>query len=332
MLGLVVAAVAAVALTAGMGVIVSGGLDSVERVRGNGGAPPAPDRVETAPRDGGQVPVLCYHYLRGKSNPWRLIRVFGYVVLSLPLLDDSELWTTSVTEFERHMAYLKARGYHTVTLDELHEWQMGRRDLPRRSVAITFDDGDQSVYDLAYPILKQHGFRATLFVVTARVGTRWNEVRCLDWPRLRELHESGVFQIESHTNDMHFKVDAGGIARPVFVAASEHEFEMDGAADWEDAVRADLARSRDAIERRVGRAPRFLAWPYGSATAHLDRLAFEAGFVRTCALRARTNRRRDVGQLWFGAGAAQITRYTVTARTSLRTFRRMVEGTYSLEV
>jgi peptidoglycan/xylan/chitin deacetylase (PgdA/CDA1 family) len=320
-IGLVIAAVAASAFVAGMGIVVSRGFDASGRVRFD-----TSPRVATTNGSAAGIPVLCYHYLRDKSDPLRLLRVFGYVVLSLPLLNDSELWTTSASEFERQMAFLKASGYHTVTLDELHEWQEGRRDLPKKPVVITFDDGDESVYELALPILARHGFRATLFVVTGRVGTRWDEVRTLDWARLRELEESGVFRIESHSHDMHYKVHADGLPRPVFVAASAHGFEIEGASNWEAAVRGDLARSRDEIERHIGRAPGFLAWPYGSATAELDRIAVEEGFQRTCTLRAQPNPRVSATAS-YGA-PIEISRYTITARTSLRVFRSMLEGTY----
>jgi len=307
-----------------MGLLVSRGFDSSGSVRFDA-SPPAGSLADSRRATG--VPVLCYHYLRDKSDPLRLLRVFGYVVLSLPLLNDNELWTTSVSEFERQMEFLKAQGYHAVTLDELHEWQMGRRELPPKSIVITFDDGDESAYDLALPVLARMGFRATLFVVTSRVGTQWGDVRCLDWARLRQLEESGVFRIESHTHDMHFKVDSDRAMRPVFVAASAHGFDLQGSKDWERFVRDDLTRSRDEIERHIGRAPAFLAWPYGAATPELDRVAQETGFLRTCSLRALPNPRAR-GVATAPVGSTEISRYTITARTSLRVFRSMLDGSY----
>ncbi|MCI0452685.1 MAG: polysaccharide deacetylase family protein [Candidatus Latescibacteria bacterium] len=325
-IGLLVTAVAATAFVAGMGLLVARGFDSSGGVRFEA---PAPRPASMVADDGtaARIPVLCYHYLRDKSDPLRLLRVFGYVVLSLPLLNDSELWTTSVSEFERHIQYLKESGYYTITLDELHEWQSGRRELPGRPVVITFDDGDESVYELGLPILARYGFRASLFVVTGRVGTKWDDVNCLDWSRLRELDQSGVFRIESHSHDMHYKVEAEGTVRPVFVAAAAHGFEFERAPSWEDAVREDLMRSRDEIEKNIGRASAYLAWPYGATTPELDRIALEAGFLRTCTLRARPNPR--VTTAASGAAApTEIARYTITARTSLRDFRAMLDGTY----
>jgi hypothetical protein len=116
--------------------------------------------------------------------------------------------------------------------------------------------------------------------------------------------------------------------RPVFVAASEHGFAIEGATDWQDAVRDDLTQSYEAIERHIGRAPAFLAWPYGAASPELDDIAREVGFLRTCTLRARSNTRFARGQAEPSLQEIEIPRYTITARTSLRVFRSMLEGTY----
>jgi hypothetical protein len=61
----------------------------------------------------------------------------------------------------------------------------------------------------------------------------------------------------------------------------------------------------------------------------VDQVAVEAGFIRTCALRARPNRRLTGGGVVLAdTERFEIPRYTVTARTSLRTFRAMLDGTY----
>jgi peptidoglycan/xylan/chitin deacetylase (PgdA/CDA1 family) len=197
-------------------------------------------------------------------------------------------------------------------------------------VVITFDDGDESAYTIAYPLLEKHGLKATVFVVTRRVGTAWNGIRCLDWDRLRELERSGVFDIESHTHDMHYKVGDHDNSQPVFVAASRDRTSQPAGSGWADELFTDLTTSREHIERQIGRTPRYLAWPYGFGNADVDQVAIEAGFLRTCALRARANRRLAAGQslVLSDTERFEIPRYTVTARTSLRAFREMLEGTY----
>ena len=277
-----------------------------------------------------RVPVICYHYVHDPGGPLHFARVFGYVVLSLPLLDDTQLWRVSARNFEHQMEYLKSRGYHTVTLDDLHEWQLGWRNLPPKPVVLTFDDGEVSAYDEAFPVLQRLGLHGTLFVVTSRVGTHWDGIQCLDWERLRSLQRSGVFDIESHTDDMHYKVTVDGVTMPVFVAASQDGYALAEGANWRDQVLADLARSRDAIARHVGHVPHYLAWPYGFGNPDVDSLAAEAGFTRTFALRARAVRQlaADARLRVDDTDRFEIPRYTVTARTSLRDFRAMLDGTY----
>lgn len=322
-----IAAAAVVLLTFAIGTMVTLGVNVGERAHGSDEEQAAVADEPFVPAD--RVPVLCYHYIRGPGGPLQFARVFGYVVLSLPLLDDTELWKVSRRGFERQIEYLVKRGYRTVSLDELHEWQMGRRVLPARSVVITFDDADESVYDLAYPVLKKYGLKATIFVVTSRVGTSWNGIRCLDWARLREMQRSGVFAIESHTHDSHYKVGERDDARPVFVAASEQSSTHRVGVRWDDALFKDLNESRVAIERQIGHSPRFLAWPYGFGNPDVDQVAVDAGFMRTCALRARPTRRLAGERLLLSdTERFEIPRYTMTARTSLRTFKEMLQGTY----
>lgn len=327
-IGILLAVVAGIAIVATVGGMVATGRHAGLSLRSERADAATVSAGATGVRDTQHVPVVCYHYLRGKSDPLRLVRVFGYVVLSLPLLDNSELWTTSAGAFERQMEYLAAHGYHAVTLDELNEWQTGLRDLPPNPVVITFDDADQSVYDYAYPVLERLGFRATVFVVTGRVGTRWGEVQVMDWPHLRELQQSGVFDVQSHTHDLHYKVNEGNDAQPVFLAATDPIDGSEGSASWEALVRDDLTQSRDAIRANVGRTPAYLAWPYGFGNPRVDRVAREVGFTRTCSLRRGANLPLGATPTTSDTDAFEIARYTITARTSLRNFRDMVQGRY----
>ena len=93
------------------------------------------------------------------------------------------------------MRYLKEQGYRVISLSEFHEFLSLRRQLPRRSVVITFDDGYKSFMQYAYPLLKQLGFTATLFVYTDYVGAGRN---ALNWDDLTKLDADG-FQVEGHS-------------------------------------------------------------------------------------------------------------------------------------
>ncbi|HVO63589.1 MAG TPA: polysaccharide deacetylase family protein [Terriglobales bacterium] len=78
--------------------------------------------------------------------------------------------------FRNHMESL-AREYHPVNLEEIVRFIQGRGNLPRRSVAITFDDGYADNYEVALPILNRIGIPAAFYVTVACV-----QKRILPWP------------------------------------------------------------------------------------------------------------------------------------------------------
>ena len=95
-----------------------------------------------------QVPVLVYHDIVENEEM---------------KLKDKDALTTQ--EFEEQLKYLKDSGYTSISLDELYEWKKGKKDIPEKSVVITFDDGFYSFKYLAQPILKKYNFKASCFLI-----------------------------------------------------------------------------------------------------------------------------------------------------------------------
>lgn len=65
--------------------------------------------------------------------------------------------------FEEQLKYLKKHNYKTLTLEEFNCFHQGNCKIPRKSVLITMDDGYQSNYDLAFPLLKKYDMNAVVF-------------------------------------------------------------------------------------------------------------------------------------------------------------------------
>lgn len=91
------------------------------------------------------IPVLMYHELGDPAGAW------------------SQLYVDP-DDFRRQMEYLKTHGYHTLTLAEAVDVWSGRRSAPEKPVVITFDDGYESAYAVALPVLRANGQVATLFL------------------------------------------------------------------------------------------------------------------------------------------------------------------------
>ena len=187
------------------------------------------------------IPILCYHNL-GPESKGRLL--------------------LAASKFEEQMRYLKDNGYRVISLAEFIEFTRLNRQLPKKSVVLTFDDGYRSFKQYAYPILKELGFTATLFVYTDFVGGGRN---AFTWQDLKELAAEG-FDIEAHSKSH------GDLRR----AAGETE------AQHFRRLQAELGQPQELFRRNLGSPRKVIAFPYGSwDEAVLSKLAeygYSAGF------------------------------------------------------
>jgi peptidoglycan/xylan/chitin deacetylase (PgdA/CDA1 family) len=171
--------------------------------------------------------------------------------------------------FARQMDFL-ARHRTVVALDALlaedagarpgHDPRDTRRHRPQ--VAITFDDGYRNLLEHAAPVLRRHGFPATVFVPTRWIGAdnRWDVGRSchplaiMDDEELRFAEGLGI-RVESHGHD---HVDLADV--PPRQASD------------------DLLASVDRLSEILGRRPRYVAYPYGGQNAAVRAEAEAAGF------------------------------------------------------
>ena len=180
------------------------------------------------------------------------------------------------TMFVRQMDWLRNNGYHFVTVDDLLADEAGRRPLPEKAVMITFDDGYRSMYDHAWPILKAWKIPAMVAVVGIWEDDRTTvnfdgkiipREKLMSWKELRELADSGLVEIGSHSFDLHrgIRGNPQGSDQP---AATTRQWlgtgkDYESEAAYRARVENDMAKSSSDIKTHVGRAPRLIAWPYG---------------------------------------------------------------------
>jgi peptidoglycan/xylan/chitin deacetylase (PgdA/CDA1 family) len=194
------------------------------------------------------VPVLVYHHIAPRAR--------GRLVLA-------------ASTFEQQMRYLKARGYRTVSVDDLIAHTRLSRQLPGRSVVLTFDDGYQSFLRHVYPVLKELGFTATLFVYTDYVGLGRN---ALGWDDLRRLADEG-FEIGAHSKTHSELRRRAGESSDAF----------------ERRVHAELVVPRQLFQARLGRTPAALAYPYGSHDDELVQKVRDKGYRAALTVRREGN-------------------------------------------
>jgi peptidoglycan/xylan/chitin deacetylase (PgdA/CDA1 family) len=99
--------------------------------------------------------LLTYHSVQPEPDP--LARLIG------PGISHSE------RDFDQQMQTI-ARHFAPVTLEQVQHFLEGKRELPRRAVAVTFDDGFRDNYELAAPILARHGIPAAFYMTVGCLG------------------------------------------------------------------------------------------------------------------------------------------------------------------
>lgn len=188
------------------------------------------------------VPVLVYHNL-GPQPKGRMLM--------------------AATRFEEQMRYLKREGYRVISLRDFLEFTAGKRQLPRRAVVLSFDDGYRSFREFAYPILRELGFTATLFVYTDYIGAGRN---ALGWKDLRELQDEG-FDVQGHSRT-HADLRQG---------AAETD------AQYAARLLSELERPQALFRQHLGRPGEALAYPYGAwddgLLKEIGRFGYTAAFT-----------------------------------------------------
>lgn len=194
------------------------------------------------------VPVLCYHNLAPQSK--------GRMILAAKV-------------FEEQMRYLKNQGYRVINLKEFVEFVSLKRQLPQRSVLLTFDDGYRSFLQYAVPVLKELGFTATLFIYTDYVGAGSN---AFTWADLKKLQQDG-FDVQAHSKSH------GDMVRGASELAKEYEKRLE----------AELAQPRALFQKNLGFAPEILAYPYGRQDDAVVRRAKERGYTAAFTVRRQAS-------------------------------------------
>lgn len=177
------------------------------------------------------IPVLMYHSIDyEKNNPLRIPK----------------------EQFKEQMQYLMDNGYTTLTLNELYSFFENNTPVPYKSVVLTFDDGYVDNYINAFPILKEFGFKATVFVITNTVD---KSGVYLNSSQLKEMDAYG-FEVESHT-------------------LNHEELNKE---NYENQLN-NLKESKAFLEKLLNKQIKYIAYPVGKYNKETIEAAKKAGYI-----------------------------------------------------
>ncbi|MBN2415865.1 polysaccharide deacetylase family protein [bacterium] len=190
----------------------------------------------------GDIPIITFHKV-DPSFEWGVTRV-------------------TPRQFERVIAHLAEAGFTTVSLRQLQN----NASLPERPIIITFDDGYESVYTHALPILRHYGFTATVFVISGYVGAanRW------------DVNLGGL--LFSHLT----RTQIAALSRAGFEIGSHTVHHPDLTRLPHASARQELLRSRRTLSELTDTDVTALAFPFGRYNRTVVDLCRETGYRQCC--------------------------------------------------
>jgi peptidoglycan/xylan/chitin deacetylase (PgdA/CDA1 family) len=153
------------------------------------------------------------YLLRSRSG----VRVLMYHKI---VTQNPDFLSVTTAQFEAQLMYLKNQNYQFITAQNLLDFYLDNKPLPSKPLLLTFDDGYVNNLELAYPILKKHGVKATIFIPTFFVGkeNEWDKGndKIMSVEQLRNLGPS-VFELalHSHKHQNYAGLSVGDIAEDV---------------------------------------------------------------------------------------------------------------------
>lgn len=166
------------------------------------------------------------------------------------------VFSVSEEQFENYLKIIQDKAVNTCSWSDIREGKTGFKN----QVALSFDDGHLSDYELVIPLLKKYNMDACFFIVAENIQNDQ-----LAWDRVKEIHQMG-FSIGSH-----------GLRHKKMTLLNEMEQEE------------EFLKSKQIIERCIGSEIHFFAFPEGRYSTHLVETGKKAGYKKLFSTEAKWN-------------------------------------------
>ena len=235
-----------------------------------------------------EIPVIMYHRVINKPENEGIYGTYIYEDM-----------------FRKHLQYLKDKNYTVITFKDLDKigWR-NRFEKDKKYIILTFDDGYKDNYDLAFPILKEFGFKATIFLMGRSTYNEWDvnaggEIKfpLMSVEMIREMQDYGI-EFGAHTFN-----------HPKLNTLSNEEIEH------------QIVDVKKPLEEKIGKEIITFAYPYGILNDYAKEMVKKAGYTFALAT--------DSGSVCLSDDLYQIRRIAIFPNTNLFSFKRKVAGDYN---
>ncbi len=168
-------------------------------------------------------------------------------------------FTVSPENFKKQMEYLYKKNYNVVSLNKLIEY-IKNKNIPLKTIVLSFDDGYEDNYFNVFPILKKYNFPSTIFLATNFIKQKAlnsfnTPLPMLSWRQIKEMHNSGLIDFEPHTH-----------THPRLTKISL------------ESAKREILESRKIIEENLNKQCKFFAYPHGEYNQEIVKFLKENNF------------------------------------------------------
>lgn len=185
-----------------------------------------------------RVPILIYHSVRPARKETK----------------EQDMFDITPELFEKELQYIRDNGFTTIRMDDLTEAIKGNKELPKKPIAINFDDGWKNQYQYAYPLLQKYGMIATFYIYTNPIAH--NKPHFISWEMVKEMDKAG-HEIGNHS-----------WTHPYLTKITDPKL-LDKEVIW----------SKEVIEEKLGHPIKSIAYPFGYYNARVIAETEKAGFT-----------------------------------------------------
>ncbi|WP_209861986.1 polysaccharide deacetylase family protein [Paenibacillus shirakamiensis] len=259
------------------------------------------DAVNIPTTDTALLPVKTVPY---KSYYRNKVIVLMYHEVTPEQIDSG---TVLSSKFKRQLALMKAYGFKYITMKQYTDFILKGTPVPDNAVLMTFDDGYESFYQYAYPILKENNIPATMFLIANTVSNpKHPGIPKVSWEQIADMHKNGI-DFYNHTFDSHVIVPVNAshsvkrptLQGPIYLDQLKRKETID---EFKARVKKDLSQAQTLIKEKLGNDMDVLAFPYGSFSKTTLDVCKELGIQITFTVKPGINKKGQLNGFRVNAG------------------------------
>ena len=204
----------------------------------------------------------------GKPGPVKSATPIHYtnkvaVLMYHDFKEDPKAKSVSAKVFAEQLGTLKANGFQFISMEQFKAFKLNRGKVPANAVLVTFDDGYEDFYTVAYPYLLKNKIPATNFIIvwSTDTGNPGGNPH-LTWDQMREMTKNGM-SFYSHTYDQHFYIPGSGPALTSRYPAEKGK-PAETAEHYRKRIKDDLALADKRIHDELATPTDVFCYPYGA--------------------------------------------------------------------